>query len=676
MFLPKDVEILSLLCYNKAVYLAPYLWQNYKGRNIDMNKDIRWIHISDLHIGMEKNKWIDNAIQDQLIYFLENDIGRIDFILITGDVINQGGYNNHNIRKHASEFIGKLRKVSTDIVFCVGNHDYQRSETRYKILSDWQNEKDKEKVEEQYASRLYPDFKEYVDFCRNATSEDNPISERSYIYENVSDINIIVLNTSTFSGQPKLDENGNIVRDNFNKVVVNDNGKIWISENELPEIGAINPENPSIVIGHHPLDMFALTARQTLEKFIKTINGKYLCGHVHKYTKENKDDIIQSSISGLFEDGNNLPSFTYNVVKKDANVEILSNRFIYERNWSILKSGYYSDNNLKVYSSLKNAITDLANDVQNSDFLCFFGLQGSTFLPSEDKIYSAISQNENLFIRYLISNPYNKHIIDRLRQIPKYRNQVAFENKLKRITNTIKLIKSEYEIKDNAIVKYHTLPIIYRAIITQNHLYIGMYENKDSSESKVYRFNSQSSIYKASLLHFNTFWDNAEYKIPSVAPEWYRVINNNFSITPSLVINVTDVCDMQCRYCPEGGENLCLGSSTCPIKSIKILIKTFKNLIPKSDKSVIRITGGEPFYKEAEDRTIEILKCAANNNYDKIVLCTNGVRFSEVYTKNSVIFDEIKEQLLLKISLDSVDEKAFNDITQTENKYKLVMSNI
>lgn len=94
MFLPKDVEILSLLCYNKAVYLAPYLWQNYKGRNIDMNKDIRWIHISDLHIGMEKNKWIDNAIQDQLIYFLENDIGRIDFILITGDVINQGGYNN------------------------------------------------------------------------------------------------------------------------------------------------------------------------------------------------------------------------------------------------------------------------------------------------------------------------------------------------------------------------------------------------------------------------------------------------------------------------------------------------------------------------------------------------------------------------------------------------------
>ena len=149
------------------------------------------------------------------------------------------------------------------------------------------------------------------------------------------------------------------------------------------------------------------------------VNGKYLCGHVHKYTKENKDDIIQSSISGLFEDGNNLPSFTYNVVKKDANVEILSNRFIYERNWSILKSGYYSDNNLKVYSSLKNAITDLANDVQNSDFLCFFGLQGSTFLPSEDKIYSAISQNENLFIRYLISNPYNKHIIDRLRQILK-----------------------------------------------------------------------------------------------------------------------------------------------------------------------------------------------------------------------------------------------------------------
>lgn len=58
------------------------------------NKDIRWIHISDLHIGNNGNKWLDDTLQKDFIYYLENDVGRIDFILITGDIIDQGKYNN------------------------------------------------------------------------------------------------------------------------------------------------------------------------------------------------------------------------------------------------------------------------------------------------------------------------------------------------------------------------------------------------------------------------------------------------------------------------------------------------------------------------------------------------------------------------------------------------------
>lgn len=639
-----------------------------------MERDIRWIHISDLHIGLDKNKWVDNTIQRELVYYLNNDIGRIDFILITGDIIDKGQYNNHAVRICAQTLLHELKKVSKNIIFCIGNHDYSRSEERFKLLADWQRNENKKKAEDEFVNRLNTDFTDYVSFCKEVTSVDNPISTNTYIYK-ISNLNVIVLNTSTFAGQPELDEEGNIKRTKDKQVIVNDNGKIWIAESDLPSTDLLDNSVPSIVVGHHPLEEFDPKARKIIQKFINTINAKYFCGHAHKYSKNNLNDIQQTSISGLFFDDYNNPSFTYNIIRKDVNKEVISKTYFYDKNWTDLRSPY-DDSNLYDYDSLDRATSDIADDILSSDFLYFFGLQGSTFLPSEDEIYSAIMKNKELLIKLLVSSPYNKNIISRLRQIPTYNNQAAFENKVKKISSTINLIKNEYVINKNAIIKYHKLPITYRTIITKNHLYIGMYENKDSSESKIYRFNSSSSLYKASLLHFNTFWNNAEDKISSVVPEWYRIIEKQFSITPSLVINVTDKCDMQCQYCPDGGENLEKNLQSCDMRSIKALIKIFKSSISKFDKSVIRITGGEPLSKETEQRTVEILKEAINNGYEKIVLCTNGIYFSEAYKNNIELFDFIKEKLLLKFSLDSIDEKIFNEITRTSGRLATVMSNI
>ena len=39
------------------------------------NNDIRWIHISDIHIGNKRNKWLDDTLQKDFIYYLKNDIG-------------------------------------------------------------------------------------------------------------------------------------------------------------------------------------------------------------------------------------------------------------------------------------------------------------------------------------------------------------------------------------------------------------------------------------------------------------------------------------------------------------------------------------------------------------------------------------------------------------------------
>ena len=35
-------------------------------------KDIRWLHISDLHIGSPKNKWLDSTLQDKFVEKISN----------------------------------------------------------------------------------------------------------------------------------------------------------------------------------------------------------------------------------------------------------------------------------------------------------------------------------------------------------------------------------------------------------------------------------------------------------------------------------------------------------------------------------------------------------------------------------------------------------------------------
>lgn len=641
-------------------------------------RDIRWIHLSDLHIGSEENKWMDDTLRKDLVYFLEHDIGRIDFILITGDVINQGKYNDKKISQQAEEFFENLKQITENIVFCIGNHDYNRSDSRYSILRDWQNEKNKIGTEEEYAKRLRPDFQQYVEFCKSV-SKDNPIHTQSYIYNNIEDINIIVLNTSVFSGQPILDKRGNIKKDKTEKISVDDNKKLWVSENDFPPIDGINRSCPTIVIGHHPLEMFEDISNQRLNDFIVNLDAKYLCGHIHKNTYSASHDITQYSSAGLFKDKYNSPSFSYNIIKKNANAEIETRHYSYYKNsWikDVFSNDEECDNSLScvhVYNSLDDATRDIAKDISDSDFLYFYGLQASSFNTNSAFTGTAIARNEKLDIKVLIANPYNPMVINRIQQIPDYSDVMSEKFNIK--WNNIKdevLGKKRTTFKSMKI-KYHDFPLIFRTVITSHHLYFGLYENKDSSESKIYKFNAESEIYNAMKMHFEYTWNTIPGKTPEVIPARYRIFDkeNMFCVTPSLVINVTDVCNMKCVYCPEGGENLCKGTNPCDVKYIKLLIQAFKCCIKNNDDAVLRITGGEPFYEDFAQKTVEILKEAKNNQYDKIVLCTNGVNFKDLYNKNRGLFDSIKDILLLKISLDKLNPARFYTITKTRQLEKV-----
>lgn len=641
---------------------------------MEIVNDIRWIHLSDLHMGCEENKWTDDTLRKELIYYLENDLGRIDFILISGDVIHQGQYNNRDICEQANSFLSVLSKKFENIIFCVGNHDYLRNRPRYDLLKQWQllDNKEKRKQEDEYAKKLCADFENYVNLCRS-NSENNPIQNRTYIYQGIDGVNIIILNTSIFCGQPVLKE-GEMVNEG-NNVQVDDFQKLWIPEHELPTVDQINSQFPTIVFGHHPIEMFEDDSRKRLEEFLTRVNAEYLCGHIHEITSATVNDIHQTSSAGLFKGRFNDPSFSYNILRKNRNEKIEKRYYEYSKNGWIQKcidrgKKYKSLKNIYVYNSLDEATPDIANDIETSDILYFYGLQASSFSLESPYIGSAIKRNENLDIKLLISNPYNIMVINRIQQMPKYKDilSVLFNKKWNNIKDEV--MSKDISTLKNMKIKHHNYPLVFRSIITSKYLYIGLYENKDSSESMMYRFTIDTEMYQAMKMHFESTWVTASEKVPKVIPAKYRIFDrdNKFFVTPSLVINVTDECNMNCKYCPDGGENLEEGLSLCDISAVKRLIQVFKKSIKNNESAVLRITGGEPFLAQVAERTIEILREARNNNYDKIVLCTNGYNFGDIYRNQGYknVLESVKDTLLLKISLDSLNENNFYSITETK----------
>lgn len=347
--------------------------------------DIRWIHLSDLHIGSKENKWIDDTLRKELIYYLENDLGRIDFILITGDIIHKGNFNDRNIYKQAEDFLGALSEKFEKIVYCIGNHDYQRENTRYELLQKWQllDDKKKKEYEENYANKLCASFNEYLNLCQKHPIN-NPLQMRTYIYKEIDGLNIIVLNTSIFCGQPVLDVDGKIILNDDGIVKVNDYEKLWISEQDFPTFNQIDQQNPTLIIGHHPLEMFEKNSRKKLEDFISKVNAEYLCGHTHKTTQSSIGNFQQTSSAGLFKDGYNLPSFSYNILRKNRNEKFEKKYYEYRENgWIQINRSFETlHNDLKnvfVYSSLDSATSDIAQDIEKSNFLYFYGLQATAF---------------------------------------------------------------------------------------------------------------------------------------------------------------------------------------------------------------------------------------------------------------------------------------------------------
>lgn len=133
--------------------------------------------------------------------------------------------------------------------------------------------------------------------------------------------------------------------------------------------------------------------------------------------------------------------------------------------------------------------------------------------------------------------------------------------------------------------------------------------------------------------------------------------------TPSLVINVNDICNFKCVYCPPYGENLCKGRSTCDIKAIYKVM----DLMSNHGSKLLRLTGGEPLIDIA--KTVDFLRYS-KGRFQRTVLNTNGF-----YLKDCLdALEEFKSFLTIKVSLDSLDAAEAKNISGVDGLDKVLVS--
>lgn len=129
---------------------------------------------------------------------------------------------------------------------------------------------------------------------------------------------------------------------------------------------------------------------------------------------------------------------------------------------------------------------------------------------------------------------------------------------------------------------------------------------------------------------------------------------------PGIFINLTDCCNFSCQYCPPYGENLCKGLDQYDEDAVLNII----DLAKKYKIKQVRFTGGEPLL---EPKRLQVFLDACGDSFERLVLNTNG----SLLEHNFDWLKKYKKQIVLKISLDTLDENHFNELTKTNNFHKV-----
>jgi 3',5'-cyclic AMP phosphodiesterase CpdA len=97
-----------------------------------MPETINWLHLTDLHFGLDDQSWLWPKIKHEFFRDVEQlagDIGGWDLVFFTGDLTNRGTKAEFdNLSRELEELWGVLAKSGSTPQLCLvpGNHDLVR----------------------------------------------------------------------------------------------------------------------------------------------------------------------------------------------------------------------------------------------------------------------------------------------------------------------------------------------------------------------------------------------------------------------------------------------------------------------------------------------------------------------------------------------------------------------
>lgn len=660
----------------------------YDGRS---KQNMKWIVLSDLH--MKYNNFATKQAQDELIKTLAKEKGNISFVLITGDCFlkNDGDINeiNQYIRKIAHACGIKINRV----ILCPGNHDIDRTLNQRNQEITKYREHGGELPDMDMCLEAYGRFKELYGMLSGN-------SYKPFIVKCIDNFRIITVDSCLLSMNDS------------------DYGHLNVNFPDLCDIKLEKDDKINIVMMHHGVEWLQPEAGRQFQVWLVKNNVKLVfCGHNHTPGMS----VLTEAISdhGIARDG--IPQFacgcalsnsfstpvflmgeyienTEEDYRKTEKQDIRITLYKYQGNsrWEIangelrsFESGVYRESRYGglikntydipiVYKSIYDLPEDhMVKEIENGKKIYFYGLRGRRFLQGNSKISDAIYKKKNqIEFKILVSDPYNANIERRLKNVEEFSKQDALERKWKNIYEDIKNLRDNFPKYSSWGIRFHKQPLFFRFIMTDEHVYFGFYTEQPSSKSAMYCYSNRSSMYGSLRAFFNTEWENANDSFSQIIPDRCSFVLDRFEMKPSLVINLTSECNMNCKYCPDGGENLMKCSELCGIEQIKYLLSAYATYYKANkwtEKKVVRITGGEPLL--VENRLIETLKHAKKEEYEKIVLCTNGLLLQKCYENYPEVWESVKKILLLKISLDSLQPKVFHELTGSDS-LDSVMENI
>lgn len=215
---------------------------------------INILHISDLHFRapseQDKNIYYSNKdFCKEFVSYIKDKIGEVDYLIFTGDAINQGYLKAFDDAiKFLEEIIKELHIEKKKVLLCMGNHDFNHNELieEEKEIPAYEPDRQTKVANIHTSDTKYKHFKSFVE---NICGKD--LNVKDAIYDEITDEKnkfvIIGVNTCYIESYEKKSHKGAIDKEQFVyklKELLKDKSdyKVFLAMHHNPDPSAVGNE--------------------------------------------------------------------------------------------------------------------------------------------------------------------------------------------------------------------------------------------------------------------------------------------------------------------------------------------------------------------------------------------------------------------------------------------------